>query len=178
MLFRSRWGSADVDDVVAGIEAMRERPDLDGGRTAICGGSAGGMLALLVALRRPDLVRACAVFYAVTDLRDLAAVDYRFEQHYTERLVGPLPAHEATYLERSPITYAGGLRVPTLMVHGDADPVVPIEQMRAFADRARAAGAPVEVREYPGEGHGWSRPETVADADARRVGFLEREVLG
>ena len=102
----------------------------------------------------------------------------RFEQHYTERLVGPLPAHEATYLERSPITYASGLRVPTLMVHGDADPVVPIEQMRAFADRARAAGAPVEVHEYPKEGHGWSRPETVADADARLVGFLEREVLG
>ena len=38
--------------------------------------------------------------------------------------------------------------------------------------------APVEVHEYPGEGHGWSRPETVADADARVAGFLEREVLG
>lgn len=172
------WGEADVDDVVAGIEAIAGRADLDGQRIAIAGGSAGGMLALLVALRRPDLVRACAVAYAVTDLRDLAAVEYRFEQHYTDRLVGRLPEHEATYRERSPITHAAALRVPTLLLHGDADPVVPVGQSRAFAAAARATGAPVEVHEYPGEGHGWSRPETVADADARVATFLERAVLG
>jgi len=172
-----RWGEADVEDVVAGIESVRARGDLDGDRIAIVGGSAGGMLALLVALRRPDLVRACAVAYAVTDLRALAAVEYRFEQHYTERLVGRLPEHESVYLERSPITRAASLRVPTLMLHGDADPVVPIDQTRAFAAAARAAGAPVEVHEYAGEGHGWSRPGTVADADARTAAFLARAVL-
>ena len=171
------WGAADVEDVVAGIEATRARPDLDGDRVAIAGGSAGGMLALLVALRRPDLVRACAVAYAVTDLRALAAVEYRFEQHYTERLVGRLPEDEAVFAERSPISRASSLRVPTLMLHGDADPVVPIEQTRAFASAARAAGAPVEVHEYAGEGHGWSRPGTVADAAARTAAFLAREVL-
>lgn len=171
------WGAADVEDVVAGIEAARARPDLDGDRVAIAGGSAGGMLALLVALGRPDLVRACAVAYAVTDLRALADVEYRFEQHYTERLVGRLPEDESVYIERSPISRASSLRVPTLMLHGDADPVVPIEQTRAFAGAARAAGAPVEVHEYAGEGHGWSRPGTLADADARTAAFLAREVL-
>ena len=171
------WGDRDVDDVIAGIEALRTRGDIDGDRVAVGGGSAGGMLALLVALRRPDLVRACAVSYAVCDLRDLAAVDYRFEQRYTDRLVGPLPSAEAVYVARSPITHAASLRVPTLMLHGDADPVVPIAQTRAFAAAARAAGASVEVVEYEGEGHGWSRPATVADADGRTMTFLEREVL-
>jgi dipeptidyl aminopeptidase/acylaminoacyl peptidase len=171
------WGAVDVDDVIAGIESARARADLGGDRIAIGGGSAGGMLALLVALRRPDLVRACAVSYPVCDLRDLAAVDHRFEGHYTHRLVGVFPDAEDTYVARSPITAAATLRVPTLMLHGDADPVVPIEQTRTFAAAARAGGASVEVVEYEREGHGWSRPETVADAEARTAAFLAREVL-
>ena len=130
------------------------------------------MLALLVALRRPDLVHACAASYAVTDLRDLAAVDYRFEAHYTDRLVGPLPECEADYIARSPITDAASLRVPTLMLHGDADPVVPIAQMHAFAAAARDGGADLTTVEFPDEGHGWSA--AVADDVARRTRrFLE-----
>ena len=166
------WGAADLDDVVAGIEAIVARPGIDASRVAVVGGSAGGMLALLVALRRPDLVHACVVSYAVTDLRDLAAVEYRFEQHYTECLVGPLPGSEAEYVARSPITDAASLRVPTLMLHGDADPVVPVAQMHAFAATAREGGADIATVEFPDEGHGWSA--AVADDVTRRTQrFLE-----
>lgn len=168
------WGAADLGDVIAGIEAVIARPEIDASRVAVMGGSAGGMLALLVALRRPDLVHACVVSYAVTDLRDLAAVEYRFEQHYTDRLVGRLPEAEATYIERSPITHAASLRVPTLMFHGDSDPVVPIGQMMAFAETAREAGADVRTIEYPDEGHGFRR--TVGEDAARRTRrFLEEQ---
>ena len=135
MTGRDRLRGRDVADVIAGIEAVCARSAIDASRVAIVGGSAGGLLALLVALRRPDLVVACVVSYAVTDLHDLAAVDYRFEAHYTDRLVGPLPECEDRYRERSPITHASSLRVPTLMFHGAADPVVPIAQMRALVDQ-------------------------------------------
>lgn len=166
------WGAADVDDVIAGIEAVVSHPAIDASRVAITGGSAGGMLALLVALRRPDLVCACVVSYAVTDLRDLAAATHRFERHYTDRLVGPLPEFESVYVERSPITHAAALRIPTLMLHGDADPVVPIAQMHAFAAAARAGGADISTVEFPDEGHGWSAAVAV-DVARRTRRFLE-----
>jgi len=143
-------------------------------RIAITGGSAGGMLALLVALLRPDLVKACISVYGVTDLFSLAETEYRFEKHYAQRLVGELPEARDLYVERSPITHAHRLSVPTLMLHGDADEVVPVTQMRDFVAAARAGGADIEAYEYAGEGHGWSRPETLRDDFERTVAFLEK----
>lgn len=178
------WGALDLDDVIAGIEAVSrvavsgarnvDSMNLNPPRIAITGGSAGGMLALLVALLRPDLVKACISVSGVTDLFSLAETDYRFEKHYAQRLVGELPEARDLYVERSPITHAHRLSVPTLMLHGDADGVVPVAQMRDFVAAARAGGADIESHEYAGEGHGWSRPETVRDDFERTVAFLEK----
>ncbi len=178
------WGALDLDDVIAGIEAVSrvavssaadvDSINLNPPRIAITGGSAGGMLALLVALLRPDLVKACISVYGVTDLFSLAETDYRFEKHYAQRLVGELPEARDLYVERSPITHAHRLSVPTLMLHGDADEVVPVAQMRDFVAAARAGGAEIESHEYAGEGHGWSRPETIRDDFDRSVAFLEK----
>ena len=178
------WGALDLDDVIAGIEAVSrvavssaadvDAMNLNPPRIAITGGSAGGMLALLVALLRPDLVKACISVYGVTDLFSLAETDYRFEKHYAQRLVGELPEARDLYVERSPITHAHRLSVPTLMLHGDADEVVPVAQMRDFVAAARAGGAEIESHEYAGEGHGWSRPETIRDDFDRSVAFLDK----
>ena len=53
-------------------------------------------------------------------------------------LVGPLDDVEL-YRERSPLTFADRIARPLLVLHGDADPVVPIEQSRA---RSSSASAP------------------------------------
>ena len=45
---------------------------------------------------------------------------------------------------------------PTLFLHGDADVVVPIVTMRAYADRLTTDGVEVERIEDPGVGHAWS----------------------
>ncbi len=42
--------------------------------------------------------------------------------------------------------------VPTILVHGEHDETVPIEQSRTYADAARAAGDDCELLEFPG-GH-------------------------
>jgi len=171
------WGSADVDDVVAGITAAGREAWGDGERVAIMGGSSGGLTALLVALRRPPVVRAVVSSYGVTDLIDLAATTHRFESRYLDTLVGLLPADAARYRDRSPAAHAHELRVPALVLQGDADEVVPPSQARALVAAARAAGAPVEYHEYAGEGHGWKQPATIVDALERIDAFLGRWVL-
>jgi predicted peptidase len=44
-------------------------------------------------------------------------------------------------------------RVPTWIVHGEVDNVVPVEQSRQAAAALKAAGAPVQYLEVPGTGH-------------------------
>ena len=69
------------------------------------------------------------------------------------------------------------IRVPLLLLHGSADPAVPPEQSAALAAAVAANGTPVEHHVYEGEGHGWSRPETVRDELGRVERFLQRWVL-
>lgn len=46
-----------------------------------------------------------------------------------------------------------------LIATGGADPMVPADQVRAFADALRRDGAKVEVVTYPGAKHGFTNPE-------------------
>jgi dipeptidyl aminopeptidase/acylaminoacyl peptidase len=174
---RGRWGDLDVVDTVSGIQAAAERGWCDPDRVAIMGGSAGGLTTLLVCAHHGALVRAGVSAYGVTDLFDLAETTHRLESRYIDWLVGELPRDADRYRDRSPVTHAAGIEVPVLVLAGDADNVVPPAQAQAVVDAIRAGGGTVEHHVYAGEGHGWSRPETVTDELERVEGFLNRWVL-
>ncbi len=55
--------------------------------------------------------------------------------------------------EACPITYVGKNTPPVLIIHGDADPVVPLDQSIRFYQALRAAGCDVEIHIEPGKGH-------------------------
>ena len=68
---------------------------------------------------------------------------------------------------------------PLLIMHGDADQIIPVREGRMLADFARQFGAKVDLVIYPGESHGFgSRLSTRdgADALARTVTFLKSEL--
>jgi Dipeptidyl aminopeptidases/acylaminoacyl-peptidases len=170
------WGADDVEDVAAGIRVAGELSWCDPARVAIAGGSSGGLTALMVGARYPDLVRAVVSAYGVTDLFDLAATTHRFESRYLDELVGVLPADEDRFREQSPVTHAAEISVPLLVLQGDEDKVVPPRQAELVVDAVRAAGGHVDHHVYAGEGHGWSMIETVQDELERTLAFLERWV--
>lgn len=55
----------------------------------------------------------------------------------------------------SPITHVTADDPPTLIVHGDADPLVPLQQSETFVERLKAAGVEAKLVVKPGYGHGW-----------------------
>jgi acetyl esterase/lipase len=55
----------------------------------------------------------------------------------------------------SPIYHVTSHTPPTLIIHGDADKLVPIQQAETFIDKLKAAGVPAEVVVKKGAGHGW-----------------------
>lgn len=54
---------------------------------------------------------------------------------------------------------------PVLMIHGDADPLIPIEAMRATKDRLKARGVPVKSMKRPGLGHQMDDDGVIAAGD-------------
>ena len=174
---QASWGLDDVQDVAAGIRAAGAERWCDPMRVAIAGGSAGGLTALLVGAMYPDLVRAVVSAYGVTDLSDLAATTHRFESGYLDELVGVLPRDADRFRSRSPVSYAARMTVPILVLQGADDNVVPPQQAQLLVDAVRAAGGHVDHHVYAGEGHGWSKIETVQDELERTLAFLERWVI-
>ncbi len=66
---------------------------------------------------------------------------------------------------------------PLLILHGDADTIIPVAQGRELADLAKRLGGTADLVIYPGERHGFgSRLDTAngADARARTLAFLEK----
>lgn len=172
-----RWGELDVADCAAGMRAASERGWADPRRMVPIGGSAGGFTVLNLLAHHPELCAAGVDLYGVADLFDLDETTHRFEAHYLHTAVGPLPEAAGRYRERSPVTVVDRIAAPLLILQGGDDPVVPPAQSAAIADRLRARGATVEHHVYPGEGHGWTHPETVVDELERVESFLRRHVL-
>ena len=173
-----RWGDVDVHDTAAGVRHAMAAGWCHPGRVVAMGGSAGGFTVLGLLGRHPDLFAAGVDLYGVTDLIDLDATTHRFERHYQRRLVGERPDTESRYLERSPVSFAGDITAPLLVMHGTADRSVPIAQSEAIVATLQRLGRTVEFRRYEGEGHGWSRPDVVMDELTSIDAFLDRHVTG
>jgi acetyl esterase/lipase len=63
----------------------------------------------------------------------------------------------------SPISHVSPDDPPTLIIHGNADNLVPIQQSERIVARLRAANVPVSLVVKPGAGHGW--PDLGKDLD-------------
>ena len=61
----------------------------------------------------------------------------------------------------SPVTHVTPDDPPTLIIHGDADKLVPIQQAEIIVEKLKSAGVPAELSVKEGAGHGW--PESGDD---------------
>jgi len=171
------WGIVDADDAVSGARHAAAQGWADPGRMVIMGGSAGGFTVLQCLVRYPGTFRAGVCMYGVADLFGLAADTHKLERHYTDMLVGPLPEAAALYRERSPVFHAERITDPVAVFQGEDDKVVPKPQSDAIVAALAARGVPHEYHVYPGEGHGWRRPETIERFYTAVESFLKRIVI-
>ena len=127
------WGVADAEDCVDAARALAAEGRVDATRMAVRGASAGGLTALNALASGEGFVAAVA-WYGVTDLVGLAATTHDFEAHYSDRLIGPLPACRRTYEARSPLHRAAEIEGSVLLLQGTEDPVVPPTQAQSLRD--------------------------------------------
>jgi dipeptidyl aminopeptidase/acylaminoacyl peptidase len=177
LALRERWGICDVEDAVSAARYLADAGVADPGRLVIYGGSAGGYTVLESLCRAPGTFRAGICLYGVSNLFALAADTHKFEQRYLDLLVGPLPETAERYRERSPIFHADMIRDPVAIFQGAEDTVVPPAQAEEIVAALRRGGVPHIYQLYPGEGHGWRRPETIEAFYTAVDAFLRQHVI-
>jgi len=168
------------DDLSRGVRRVRHDAALygiDPNRIGVTGGSAGGHLSLMLATRggpgpahatdpvdrESSAVQAVAIFYPVTDLLDLGNSTENLHDGGPPksfiRAFRPEPGLNTPWTEigraLSPLHHLSSNRPPTLIYHGDADTLVPLDQSLRYQRRARELGNTVELVVHPGGSHGW-----------------------
>jgi dipeptidyl aminopeptidase/acylaminoacyl peptidase len=163
-LYRRRllgqWGVVDVVDCINGARHLAATGRVDGKRMAIRGGSAGGYTTLC-ALTFHDVFTTGVSHYGISDLEALARDTHKFESRYLDGLIGPYPARQDLYHDRSPIHFADRLSVPIAFFQGAEDPIVLPNQAEAMAAALKAKGLPFQYLLFEGEQHGFRRAQAI-----------------
>ena len=173
----------DVERAVRFIRAQAARWGIDPERIGGVGGSSGGHLTLMLGVlsatgdpKDPDPVnRESARLQAIVPWApptDLVMLNGEYGQGTFGSLFGmrlmardPQSSRQfKAYRDASPIHHVSPDDPPTLLIHGDADSVVPLRHSEMIAARMRAADIAVEVMVIPGGGHGALFPGKSADA--------------
>jgi acetyl esterase/lipase len=124
--------------------------------------------------RMPSRIRCVACFFPPTDFLNFGIKGYElnkktaqvpfkasFDFHSVDtdtRLYVPIQDEgKVREINRkiSPINHLNADSAPCLIIHGDADKLVPIQQAEIFVARCREVGVPAELVVKKGAAHGW-----------------------
>ena len=172
-----QWGIYDVEDAISGAQHLIDYGLAHPKRLVIMGGSAGGYTVLRALTTRPRFFKAGICLYGISNLFTLDAETHKFESHYLESLIGPLPEASAIYQERSPLFSVGNIRDSLAIFQGEEDRVVPKDQAELVVSALKQHGVSYEYHLYEGEGHGWRKAETVTKFYTAVEAFLRQHVV-
>jgi acetyl esterase/lipase len=188
---REALAPAAVEDCVCALRwtaANAGKYHIDLKRLVIAGASAGGELALVVAMAPPTacfggshplgtLPGAAALvnFSGVTDVLDL--LEGAHGQGFTATWLGGVRGREDLARSLSPITYVRPGVPPVFTAHGSADPTVPYGQAVRFHAALTAAGVSNQLWTVSGGKHGGYSPAEYREIYVALRAFLAAQHL-
>jgi dipeptidyl aminopeptidase/acylaminoacyl peptidase len=151
------WGTVDVDDVLAVLDAALSRYSFcDADRVGMLGGSYGGYMATILAGRHGHRFKAICSERSVNNMlteesnSDIATF-FRVEH-------GPNHVDDPDeYTRLSPIRWVRDITVPMLLIHSEDDLRCPINQAEELFVALRLLKRDVTFYRFPGENHELSR---------------------
>lgn len=158
-----QWGLIMQDDVTSGVEHLAAAGLADADQVCIVGASYGGYAALQAGATRPDLYRCVVSVSGASDL--VAMMRWERSEHggdsdtyeYWLKSIGDPDDDRERLDAASPIRHVADWRPPVLLIHGDVDGIVPVEQSRAMERALKRAGKDVRLIELENQGHnGWT----------------------
>jgi dipeptidyl aminopeptidase/acylaminoacyl peptidase len=148
------WGLTMQDDLTDAAKWLVEQKVADPERMCIVGASYGGYAAQMAAVKTPELFKCAISFAGVSDLKRLV----RGSRHYLNRkFVKQQIGDDSDDLEsRSPYYQADKITIPLLLIHGEDDRVVDVEQSRNMLEELEDMGKTVEYIEFAKGDHNLS----------------------
>ncbi len=147
------WGGGDYVDVMAALANVLRKPYADESRVVLHGSSYGGYMASW-AVGHSDKFKAAVIGAPVTELASFYGTSDMGIPFSEVQFGGPRSKHLPWYVRHSPITYADSVNTPVLLIHGEDDGRVAIEQSEQYFVALKRAGKSVEFVRMPQTSHG------------------------
>jgi dipeptidyl aminopeptidase/acylaminoacyl peptidase len=149
------YAGPEFDDVVDAKQHFVEAGLADPDRTGITGGSYGGYASMWGASALTEHFAAAVAFVGVSNqISKFGTTDIPTEMYNVHARAWPWDDWQ-WMLERSPITYAGQVETPLLILHGEKDTRVhPSQSLEMYRNVKVRTDTPVRLVYYPNEGHG------------------------
>lgn len=169
--FKVPEAHADVKRALRHVSLNAATYGIDAKRLGVFGGSAGGHLSLMLGLNGDDgdpaatdpvlrgasRIKAVVAYYPPVDLRRMTGPNDRFPAL-------DFPVDQAAGI--SPLLFVDAKDPATLIVHGDADELVPLSSGQSIYDALKAANVKTNLVVIKGGDHGFSEPTHRAEAYA------------
>ncbi len=169
------WGNKDFEDVMAGIDYAIAEGYADPERLGVGGWSYGGILTNYV-MTKTDRFKG-----AITGASEVLYVANYGHDHYQyewEAELG-LPWKNRELWDRiSPFNYVENVVTPTLIMGGEKDWNVPIQNSEQLYQALVRLGVPSQLVVYPDEHHGIARPSFQKDRFIRYLAWYDKYVKG
>ncbi|MBA4760070.1 prolyl oligopeptidase family serine peptidase [Sphingosinicella sp.] len=160
-------GGSEHADMLAAADYLVREAGADRARIGIWGGSHGGVVTAYALAHNSDVFAAGADIHGVHDWPR-----FGFEQYGLESEAFPQSFID-TLRRSSAIDAIDGWRSPVLIITGDDDEAVDVDQSTDLAARLRERGVPVETMLLPNEGHDWRLHRTSVRVGEAILDFFE-----
>jgi prolyl oligopeptidase len=166
-------GGMDFQDIMAGIDYLKEKGYIDPDRIGITGGSYGGFMTSWAVTQSPIFkvgiglfgISDWVSFHGTTNIAEWDAIQY-----------GESPYVYDKFIKFSPLRYVENVKAKVLLMHGKEDPSVPIGQYFQFYRALKEHGKDVRFLIFPREGHGFQEKLHVRQSMAETLKMLQENL--
>ncbi len=168
----------EFEDILAGIDYLDNQGLIDPRRVSIGGGSYGGYMSAWAATKHSRKFAAAVVFVGIGNQISKAGMTDTPAENALVHWDLWLYDHYDLVWDRSPIKHVKNAGTPTLILHGQKDKRVPINQAFELYRALKYVDVETELVVYPREGHGNRERAHQLDLCTRMLGWYSKYLLG
>jgi len=170
-------GGGDLQDILAGVDWIKQTGHLDPKKIAVMGASYGGYLSMMAVTKAPEVWAAGVPIVPFVDWFTEMKNEDPVLRESDLATMGDPEKNKSLYEDRSPINFVDRIKAPLLLLAGGHDPRCPKSETEQVVDAIKKRGGTVDYKIYENEGHGFARVENQIDAYKRVGDFLLAHVV-